>query len=231
MESLLYPMVPSAPETLTALRAALGYFLPSGSAAALQMTPKTPEFTFQEEAERMQAAAIVRQQEFLGGRQCARAALQKLGFEPVAIINDTDGVPQWPDAALGSISHTRGLCGAVVGSGEVFQALGFDLERTDRLSPGALRRVMHPQERARYGESQQVGSLLFSAKEAFFKAQYPRFRGQPGFHDLQFKLDLAANCLEVSEESTLPEALQRAATRMAFRFHMVDSVVMTLCAL
>lgn len=175
-------------------------------------------------------AVSARRNEFIGGRRCARAALADLGQAAVALPADADGVPIWPTGWMGSISHSRGLCCAVAAQTAVLAGLGLDLEKTNRLSSRAMERVVHPAEAAFVGESQRFGSLLFSAKEAFFKAQYPVWGAQPNFKDLAFLIDSTNQALAVVEVADyLPETLKTAATRMQFRYRFLGDYVVTLC--
>ena len=149
---------------------------------------------------------------------------------PCALPSDADGVPIWPSGTVASISHSRGLCGAVAASTDDIISLGLDLEKTNRLSPRAMERVVHPLEVSVVGDSQLLGSLLFSAKEAFFKAQFPVYGAQPNFKDLALQIDDASKQMSVREVALhLPEDLREAACRMQFRYQFFGDYVVTLC--
>jgi 4'-phosphopantetheinyl transferase EntD len=211
--------------------AALQALVPPGVCASAGVVSEVAEpFPFVEEGQHLVNAVSTRRNEFIGGRRCARAALAQLGQATVALPADADGVPMWPVGWIGSISHSRGLCCAVAAPAEGMTALGLDLEKTTRLSARAMERVVHPAESVLVGQSQRLGSLLFSAKEAFFKAQYPVWGAQPNFHDLALQIDLVNQALAVAEVvDHLPAALKSAAKRMQLRYRFFGDYVVTLC--
>lgn len=185
---------------------------------------------YPEEGGHMAQAVLARRNEFITGRRCARVALSKLGQTACALPPNAAGVPVWPAGTVGSISHSRGLCCAAVAGTDVICCLGLDLEKTTRLSPRAMERVVHPLEADFVGNDQAKGSLLFSMKEAFFKAQFPRWHAQPNFKDLALQVDEVAQQMSVRESAPhLPEALRKAATGMQFRYRFFGEYVVTLC--
>jgi 4'-phosphopantetheinyl transferase EntD len=205
--------------------------LPDDLSGAIHWAPPTAHFQYPREAELMDGAVPSRQCEFIGGRQCARTAVEELGVISQEILKDAEGLPIWPAGLVGSISHSRGLCGAVVGSRDRYSCIGLDIERTDRLSDSALRRVMHPKERECLGQSQWVGSVLFSAKEAFFKAQYPVYGRKPTFHDLILSIYADEGSLRVEGIDHMDATMQSIVRRMEFRFFSQDAYVITVCLL
>ncbi len=108
--------------------------------------------------------------------------------------------------------------------------LGLDLEKTNRLSRQAVARVLHPQEVDFVGENQALASLIFSAKEAFFKAQFPVWGVHANFSDLALHVDGASGHLFADKVALhLPEELRGAAQRMQFRYRFFGDYVVTLC--
>ena len=120
-----------------------------------------------------------RQTEYLAGRFCARAALQRLTGIPGVPAVGEDRAPQWPAGVVGSITHGDGRAAAVVGHAEAWRGLGLDTEI--RLSAErALRlagQILTPAEFGRLTgtpeEQAWLISLTFSLKESLFKALYP----------------------------------------------------------
>jgi len=188
------------------------------------------EFTYPEEAYHLEKAAAHRKDEYIAGRRCARSALNRSGIQAGALPMDKDGLPQWPSGSVGSISHSKRLCCAVAGPVHSARCLGLDVEMTHRLKPAAMKRIMHGAEFA-FAEGDQVrASLLFSAKEAFFKAQFPVWRAYPNFRDLALAVDWergSASVLELAPH--LPAPLLHAARHMRFRFAFFDDYVVSLC--
>lgn len=175
--------------------------------------------------------ALARQQEYLAGRWCAREAMAQAGLvDGAALRADPDGLPQWPKGVLGSITHSKGLCAAAVGAEGELVLLGLDLERTDRIGTAAMKRVIHSAESGFAGESQINASILFSLKEAFYKAQYPKWRTSGNFHDLALDVNLEQGSAEVREISPQFAAdLVRSASELRFRFGLFGDYVVSLC--
>ena len=103
--------------------------------------------------------------------------------------------------------------------------LGLDLEKTNRLSAGAINKVLHPVEQIFAGGDQQKASILFSLKEAFYKAQFPNWRAVGNFSDLALEVDLTNGSAKVREMDARfsPELM-----RLRFSFRIVDDYVVSL---
>lgn len=131
-------------------------------------------------------ASARRHRHFLAGRWCAQQALAHVGHhDHCELVADAHGLPQWPNTWLGSISHTEGQAVAAVAPAECFIALGVDVERL--LKPDRAARL---QPRIADGEELELlpdlelarsVTLIFSAKEALYKALYPHTRQFMGF--------------------------------------------------
>ncbi|KRP37899.1 MAG: hypothetical protein ABS34_00530 [Opitutaceae bacterium BACL24 MAG-120322-bin51] len=214
-------------ELQTALRA----LLPVAVGCGVQQAAGAAEaFQYKEEGQHMANAGLARRNEFISGRRCARLALAHIGQASCALPTDADGLPIWPVATIGSITHSRGLCCAVAAFADEVMYLGVDLEKTNRLSARAMERVVHPLEAATVGEDQALGSLLFSAKEAFFKAQFPVWSAQPNFKDIALQIHADTQQLSVLKiASNLPAQLRDATHRMEFRYQFFGDYVVTLC--
>ena len=213
------------------LLSALLEMLPEGCGASVGVVSTQAEpFEYVKEGELLENASLARSNEFIEGRRCAREALAQVGYIAGALLPNADGLPEWPCGAIASISHSRGLCCAVAASVEGMPCLGLDLEKTNRLSPQAVARVLHPQEVDFVGENQALASLIFSAKEAFFKAQFPVWGVHANFSDLALRVDDASGHLFADKVALhLPEELRGAAQRMQFRYRFVGDYVVTLC--
>lgn len=168
-----------------------------------------------------------RQKEFATGRRCARVVLDSLGFEGGApLVADADGVPVWPEGFVGSISHCRGVVAALAVRTSEYALVGLDLEKTNRLSDAAMKRVIHPEEVDFVQGDQVKASILFSLKEAFYKAQFPRHRTPGNFQDLALSVDAAAGQAEVSEMDT---RFAGELVRVQFAYRIVEDYVLSLC--
>jgi 4'-phosphopantetheinyl transferase EntD len=122
------------------------------------------------------------------GRACGRDALAEVGLAPVPIGRGGGGEPLWPDGIVGAISHTSSIVAAVVASRTDYAGLGVDVEALDRgVDVRIARLVARPTEMAwvnpEAGPDRVI--MLFSAKEAMFKALYPREQVWFGFADAE----------------------------------------------
>jgi 4'-phosphopantetheinyl transferase EntD len=133
------------------------------------------------DGEREQVARAVRsrQLEYATVRACARTCLGRLGHPPVPIPPGSGGAPTWPPGFRGSMTHCTGDAGAAVGPARRFSAIGIDAEPDAPLPDGVLAVVATPTEQERLGRTpRRPGDpswdrLLFSAKEAVYKAWFP----------------------------------------------------------
>ena len=175
------------------LERCLQAFLDSGVTWGLCACSGAPKAMPEEEI-RIGRAVTKRQQEFRAGRKAARDALMKLGYKPVAIRVGSGREPIWPNGVVGSISHTAKLAVAVVAPADTQRGLGVDLEEDIDLDEDLWQTLFTTTEfEWLYGipdrERQRVARILFSAKEAVFKDQFPRTREVPDFTDLNLRLD------------------------------------------
>jgi enterobactin synthetase component D len=135
-------------------------------------------------------AAQQRKLSFALGRAAARDALVELhqGLEGFGIGRGAGGEPVWPDGIVGAITHSGDVAIAVVGRDTDFAGLGIDVEQqSPGLSERAARLVCTPTESAWVDEvaSSNRRTMLFSAKEAVFKALFPIERIWLGFGDAE----------------------------------------------
>ena len=153
---------------------------------------------FEQEQLYVQRAVAKRRREFQAGRHCARRALETLGVQGAVIPAGPDRAPCWPAGFVGSITHTGKLedafAAAAVARSVDFQAVGLDAEQAEPLAEELMNRVLTEGERrmlSREPASDQglLAKLVFSAKEAFYKCQYPLTLQFLGFHDVELELD------------------------------------------
>lgn len=146
----------------------------------------------EEEAE-LGAVSEKRRREFTAGRACARQALSRLGLPSDPLLRRADRSPRWPPGVVGSISHCAGFCAAAVARAERHGALGLDIERAGRTRAGLARRICTPGERERLARWGAEGlGIVFSVKEAFYKAWHPATGAELGFLDVETELDPGA---------------------------------------
>jgi len=132
----------------------------------------------EDEWEIVAGAVPQRQAEFCGGRFCAHQALKQLGVAESAILQDYDRSPRWPDNVVGSISHTTEYCASAVANAHEARGIGLDVELDSPLDWNLSELICSTHERiwlSSYSpdERTKLAKILFSAKEAAFKCQYP----------------------------------------------------------
>ncbi|WP_349976468.1 4'-phosphopantetheinyl transferase superfamily protein [Pseudomonas sp. WHRI 8519] len=128
----------------------------------------------------LQRSVSKRQAEYLAGRVCARAALQRLDGRDHVPGTHEDRSPIWPTGIHGSITHGKGWAAAVVAAHGSCRGLGLDQEALldDERAERLMGEILTPAELERLDRS-QVGlavTLTFSLKESLFKTLYPLTR-------------------------------------------------------
>lgn len=134
-----------------------------------------------------------RRNEFITVRHCARVALGQLGFPPAPILKGDKGEPCWPDGVVGSLTHTQGYRGAVVGRTTAVRSVGIDAEPHGVLPDGVLNAVSLPAERYEMGAlpgGLHWDRILFCAKEATYKVWFPLTERWLGFEDAHITFDV-----------------------------------------
>ena len=122
------------------------------------------------------------------GRRVARTLLARLGKQPQAIMKSAAGMPIWPPDIVGSIAHDSEIAMAAVAKERDFSSLGIDVEPARTLDPDLLKMVATARELERIDDDPYRGRLLFSVKEAVYKAAYPLDRVFLDHHDVEVDL-------------------------------------------
>ncbi|WP_332608251.1 4'-phosphopantetheinyl transferase family protein [Achromobacter sp. ESBL13] len=187
-----------------------------------------------------------RRAEFVAGRVCAWRALQEAGAKRVGakkagatdqgpVLPVDQRLPVWPAGWLGSISHSGAWAVAAVASAARCQALGLDLQ--DLIAPQTVVDVQPlvatERELARMAAHLDRGhalTLLFSAKEALYKALYPRLRRFQDFDAAELTA-MRASRAEVTLTLTRDwdDAEWRAGQALSVRYAWVADGVLTAC--
>lgn len=138
--------------------------------------------------ERALAARAVpkRQREFSSGRLAAHHLFDRAGEPRRPILTDDKRAPIWPTGWVGSISHTASHAAAALARRGLIRALGIDIEKRGRLTQKLLRMILTPTEieECAGGADLDKALLIFSAKEAIYKAVQPIVGGYIGFQDV-----------------------------------------------
>ena len=171
--------------------------LPAGVSCAEAFTDPPDAVLFPEEMAIVAKAVDKRRREFTTGRSCARSALRGLGVAPAPILAGERGAPQWPPGIVGSITHCAGYRAAAVARAGDIVTIGLDAELEDTLPDGVLDVISLADERARLGDLAATAPgicwdrVLFSAKEAVYKAWFPLTRRWLGFDEADITIGAA----------------------------------------
>jgi 4'-phosphopantetheinyl transferase EntD len=204
--------------------------VPASVATASTRADLDPVELFPAEVRSLGRAVEKRRHEFLTGRACARRALAQLGLAPVAIPNGERGEPRWPTGVVGSITHCRGYRGCAVARAGELRSVGIDAEVDEPLPDGVLESVAFGRELelvAATGADVCLDRLLFSAKEAIYKAWFPLARRWLGFEDVELTIDVGAGTF--AAELLVPGPVVDASrlTRFEGRWCAEDGVLAT----
>lgn len=185
---------PVHPETFERIRGLLETALGAHIGVACTGVDGDPQTLFPEEHAAIARAVTRRQREFAAGRAAVREAMGRIGLEPGPVPSGPDRAPVWPPGLTGSISHTRQICVAAIGWQQAVGTVGIDVEERAPIDPDLWPSICTPEEH-QYLQTQPAGqrghlvTLLFSAKEAFYKWQYPLTRVLLDFQDVTVQLN------------------------------------------
>jgi 4'-phosphopantetheinyl transferase EntD len=177
-----------------------------------------------------------RRREFATARMCARTALSRLGFPPVAIPTGERGEPRWPTGVVGSITHCESYRASAVARRRDIAALGIDAEPNAELPDGLLGDIARPEElpRLRRLAAQRPDvhwdRLLFSAKESVYKAWFPLAERWLGFEDAVIEIDPEAGTFEAKLLVAGPRLHDAPLRGFSGRWMAHDGLVLTAIA-
>lgn len=183
--------------TVTASR--LGALYPPGVVVEIATAADDDErLLYDAELALMGTMIPARRREFAAGRNAARRALARLGVPASPVLrHGTDRDIAWPDGTIGSISHTRGLCAvACARITTQLHSLGLDVEQPGPLGDDIVTTICRSDELAMLGAypppwPSDWPRLLFTIKEAAYKALYPITRREISFQEMRITLDVA----------------------------------------
>lgn len=215
-------------------RLALARSLLSADIALAISDPKgdLPELLPEEVACLSPHAIPRRYKEFAAGRAAARDAMEQLGFESEPILVGHDRAPIWPAGMVGSITHTHSCAVAAVAKESEVYAIGIDVEESTPLEDRLIDIICSARERdwLRTQDSPALmAKLVFSAKEAAYKCQYPLSGRLFGFEGLELEVDPDAGIFHaVFTEDQMP--FEKGAT-IKGRFVIGASLILTAAEL
>jgi enterobactin synthetase component D / holo-[acyl-carrier protein] synthase len=192
---------------------------------------------FAQERAALGQAVDKRRREFITARACARAALARLGLPPVPIASGERGEPCWPAGVVGSITHCAGYRACALARMGEIATVGIDAEPHEPLPRGLLADIARAEERPWLTEMMRSDPdvhwdrLLFSAKEAVYKAWFPLARRWLGFEDAVVTVDRARGAFHARLLVAGPPLGGRDLRALEGRWLVRDGLVLTAIAL
>jgi len=160
-------------------------------------------------------AVVTRKAEYLAGRICSQKALAILNIKGFNVLSDSNRCSLWPDGIKGSITHSRYNAMAAITQEKSIFSVGIDLE------PIVKTEVMLniKDQISSYHEMKLITSfypdeiaftLLFSAKESFFKAAYPSIKKYFNFDTIELiDFSIEKNILAFSMQKDLNDFFKK----------------------
>ncbi len=175
----------------------------------------------------IERAVESRRLEFAAGRELARTLLGRAGVGTEALLRDKDRVPTWPQSVVGSITHCRSLCAVALAPRTVSAGIGIDVEPARPLDDGLGAHILRPAERGRIdalpSALRPLGAILvFSIKEAVYKAIYPERRVFLDFQQVEIVFEGED---EFVAEVLVPGASLPGHARIRGRYRLADGHV------
>lgn len=122
-------------------------------------------------------------------RIVARELFHRMGWPQSAITKSTSGAPIWPNGVVGSLAHDAEIAVAAVTGRRDLGSLGVDVEPAEPLDPELFGLIATTSECERYQGDPRRSRLLFSVKEAVYKAVYPIDGVFLDHHDVEVSLE------------------------------------------
>jgi 4'-phosphopantetheinyl transferase EntD len=189
----------------------------------------------QEEA-LLRKAVASRRAEFGTTRWCARQALARLGLPPAPILRGDRGAPAWPAGVTGSMTHCAGYRAAALAHSRDIAAIGIDAEPHGPLPDGVRDVIAGQEEQPALAELAAAtpetawDKLLFSAKEATYKAWFPLTQRWLGFNDASISINPADGTFTARLLVPGPVLAGRELTEFSGRWLVRDGLVITSIA-
>ena len=171
-----------------------------------------------------------REQEYSLGRYCAKQAMNAINIDCNEIQSSSQGFPIWPKGIVGSISHSKGKCLSAVAKSKDFEAIGIDIEHLNRMRERSVDRITHQKEKAEIGNDLKKATLLFSIKEAFYKAQFPFYKTHLNFKDLAFSYDFSCQQAELIWLSEKSPITQSEYSKWKITYQIIENTCFALCS-
>lgn len=149
---------------------------------------------FPSEEDYLSAVSSHRRSEFRTVRALAARCLKRMGAVRTPMIPGMSGASSWPAGICGSMTHTTGAYATVIAPRGQYRGIGIDAEWNYWLPESTFSYVATPSETSIVASLQNDnpdvawGTLLFSAKEAAFKARELGVSSAHGIRDMRVRL-------------------------------------------
>lgn len=170
-------------------------------------------------------SVVKRQAEFIAGRLCARSILDAYGEGQHVVAVGSHREPVWPAGFIGSITHSSHYAAAIACKAEGVAGIGIDVETIikDEARQAMMDMVVNQKEVSylrrfeNYLSFDSLLTLIFSAKESFFKAAFPQVKTYFDFDAVEVcELDLAKKILRFSCSKSLSAGLVQGQISQAY---------------
>ncbi|WP_199610177.1 4'-phosphopantetheinyl transferase family protein [Flocculibacter collagenilyticus] len=180
----------------------------------------------------MQHALLKRQCEFMAGRWCAVQAMKQVGLNHIVQpCIGQNNEPIWPANVNGSISHTDETAVAVaIRPNKPSRGIGIDRENilASEHAERFAKKIMSQKERSlsdHISDNALFVTIVFSSKEALFKAMFPQIRRTVDFSVAQLShIDTTTQTLELTLSQTLSEQLQQGRQITVSYSHIANTI-------
>lgn len=158
-----------------------------GYAAVTPETARGFSLSAEEEALLSPRAVKKRRDEFLLGRAACNTALIAMGIRnPGPVLKGPSNEPLWPEGVIGALSHCTGLAVCAVCRAGRLKGLGIDIEELAGDMPNDVTGLVCTRREMKWaGNEPYKMKMIFSAKEAAFKAFFPSVKTYMDFKDAE----------------------------------------------
>lgn len=176
--------------------------------------------------ESLASAAQVRKEDYVAGRFCAFKASSLIGFSLTKLPTHSDRTPIWPQNLCGSISHSKKLAVSCVSSTDHYFSLGIDAEELLDDHIDISEQIANPHE-LELVQNKLGLTILFSAKEALYKAIYPIVKSFVDFKEVELTaIDFDEKTFQIFSRSE--NLLKLGLEQFQGSFQLIDNTVVTL---
>lgn len=171
---------------------------------------------------RMDDWVIQRQAQFLAGRLAARQAMLSIQRPPEPIPMGEKREPLWPENIFGSISHGKGISAATASLvspvREKTCGVGLDIQMifNEQETASVQEKITSPYDKRFFQQGvrklthDQLVTLVFSAKESFFKAAFKQVGYYFDFDMVSLKsVDVDNGILTLTVEDSLCDKIKK----------------------